>query len=248
MCSASDLRWVGHRGWPERFPENSLVGVEAALLEGAHAVEVDVQFSADGEPVVLHDATLQRVAGVEGRADALEFETLKGISVHEPSRFAERFAPILVPHLADFLQLMQRHPDRTLFIEIKPDVFDRIERQWVLERLAKDLQDWPHDFYLISYDEALLHLAQDQYGWSVGWVLRHYDDATQRRALDRPVDVMICDLRKIPATSVNLWQGPWDWFVYDVVEPQDIQRCRDWGVRWLETWDIGRVLRMSQVE
>lgn len=233
--------WVGHRGWPERYPENTLLGVGAALREGAQAVEVDIQFSADAEPVLMHDATLTRVAGVPGRVDALSFAQLSKISVHEPGRLGPDYAPECIPHLRDLLKLMARFPDRVLFVEIKSDVFERYDRAFVLRRLVEYLTSAPCSFYLISYDLPLIQLAKAECGWSIGWVLKRFDDVSRAIELNPTMDVMICDLRKVPPSLEELPQGGWDWFIYDVVEPQDIDRCRALNVKWLETWDIGRV-------
>jgi glycerophosphoryl diester phosphodiesterase len=59
---------IAHRGlWAEETsPENSLGAFQAACAAG-YAIELDVQLSADGEAVVFHDATLERMAGVDGR-------------------------------------------------------------------------------------------------------------------------------------------------------------------------------------
>lgn len=48
---------VGHRGWPTRFPDNTLSGLIAAA-EVADAVEVDIRRSADGKLVLAHDPVL----------------------------------------------------------------------------------------------------------------------------------------------------------------------------------------------
>ncbi|WP_048078791.1 glycerophosphodiester phosphodiesterase family protein [Desulfurococcus mucosus] len=56
---------IGHRGYPSRYPENTVAGFMGALLAGAHGVELDVWLSADGVPVVIHDESTKRVAGVE---------------------------------------------------------------------------------------------------------------------------------------------------------------------------------------
>jgi glycerophosphoryl diester phosphodiesterase len=48
---------VGHRGWPTRFPDNTLAGFLAAA-EVADAVEVDVRRSGDGKLIVSHDPVL----------------------------------------------------------------------------------------------------------------------------------------------------------------------------------------------
>ena len=48
---------VGHRGWPRRFPDNTLTGFLAASAV-ADAIELDVRRSADGKLVLSHDPTL----------------------------------------------------------------------------------------------------------------------------------------------------------------------------------------------
>jgi glycerophosphoryl diester phosphodiesterase len=58
---------IAHRGlWDPHAPENSLLAFQAACQAG-YGVELDVQLSADGEAMVFHDATLERLTGAEGR-------------------------------------------------------------------------------------------------------------------------------------------------------------------------------------
>ncbi|MGV9315686.1 glycerophosphodiester phosphodiesterase [Streptomyces sp. NPDC003691] len=52
---------VAHRGDPYRVRENTLASLRSALAHGADAVEIDVRLTADGVPVLLHDATLKRL-------------------------------------------------------------------------------------------------------------------------------------------------------------------------------------------
>ena len=59
---------IAHRGlWtPGGAPENSLAAIQMA--SGAnYGIELDVQLSADGEAMVFHDLTMERMTGVEGR-------------------------------------------------------------------------------------------------------------------------------------------------------------------------------------
>jgi glycerophosphoryl diester phosphodiesterase len=48
---------VGHRGWPTRFPDNTLAGFNAASMV-ADAVETDIRRSADGKLILSHDPQL----------------------------------------------------------------------------------------------------------------------------------------------------------------------------------------------
>ena len=57
---------ISHRACAGHAPENTLAGVRAALEIGADAVEVDVQASADGIPVLMHDPTLDRTTSGKG--------------------------------------------------------------------------------------------------------------------------------------------------------------------------------------
>ncbi len=68
---------LAHRGDWQRAPENTPAAFDAALaIPGCDGLEFDVRTSADGVPVVVHDATLRREHGRAGRvrdfgADAL---------------------------------------------------------------------------------------------------------------------------------------------------------------------------------
>jgi glycerophosphoryl diester phosphodiesterase len=57
MISGDSLKIIGHRGWPTRFPDNVLAGIEAAT-KVADMIEVDVRLAADGTLVLSHDPNL----------------------------------------------------------------------------------------------------------------------------------------------------------------------------------------------
>jgi glycerophosphoryl diester phosphodiesterase len=59
-----DLRLWGHRGAPAELPENTLESFHRALERGANALELDVHLTRDGVPVVSHDPSGRRAAGV----------------------------------------------------------------------------------------------------------------------------------------------------------------------------------------
>ena len=54
-----------HRGDSSRFRENTIIAIESAIKSGAAIVEIDVRISKDGEVVVLHDPTLERMWGLD---------------------------------------------------------------------------------------------------------------------------------------------------------------------------------------
>ncbi|MHC2454683.1 glycerophosphoryl diester phosphodiesterase [Rhizobium leguminosarum] len=56
---------VAHRGAWHQAPENSLAAIENAIASGYDIVEVDIRQSADGVLFILHDDTLERMAGID---------------------------------------------------------------------------------------------------------------------------------------------------------------------------------------
>lgn len=58
---------IAHRGlWGGGAPENSLAAFQAAC-QGGYGIELDVQLSADGEAMVFHDLTMERMTGEQGK-------------------------------------------------------------------------------------------------------------------------------------------------------------------------------------
>lgn len=104
---------IAHRGMPRVHPENSLAGFAAALALGVDGIELDVQVTADGVPVVHHDPELGRpavaVAPLRGRAIA--DLPLADVRTHE-------LAPgVGVPTLEEVLDVV--NGAATVFVEVK---------------------------------------------------------------------------------------------------------------------------------
>lgn len=89
---------LGHRGARAVAPENTRAGIRRALADGADGVEFDVRQLADGRPVLLHDATLDRTTNASGPLDRLDPARLAAVDagVGEP-------LPLLADVLAEFL-------------------------------------------------------------------------------------------------------------------------------------------------
>ncbi len=73
---------IGHRGTGitrrGHFPENSLSSFAAAIAEGAEGIELDVELTADGGLIVMHDDTLDRTTDCEGCVSAWTLAELRG--------------------------------------------------------------------------------------------------------------------------------------------------------------------------
>ena len=60
-----DIQVIGHRGGRYEFEENTLAAFKGSYAQGVRAYETDIRLTADGELVVIHDASLKRMADVD---------------------------------------------------------------------------------------------------------------------------------------------------------------------------------------
>ena len=109
--------WIAHRGAGKLAPENTLAAFRVGAAHGQRAFECDVKLSADGVPFLLHDATLERTAGVAGNAGARDWAELSRLDAgawHSPAYAGE---PIPTLEAIARFCLANGH---ALNIEIKP--------------------------------------------------------------------------------------------------------------------------------
>jgi glycerophosphoryl diester phosphodiesterase len=95
-----------HRGACAHAPENTLAAFELALAQGAHGLELDAKLSADGEVVVIHDATTDRTTGMRGHVSQLPLAALRELDAG--SFFSETFKGEKIPTLAEVCELVKR--------------------------------------------------------------------------------------------------------------------------------------------
>jgi glycerophosphoryl diester phosphodiesterase len=111
-----------HRGGCALGPENTLAAFDVGLQAGADGLELDVRLSADGLPVVHHDATLDRTtshAGPLAAHTAAELAQVDaGCRFTRDGEFPFRERGVGIPSLRDVLD---RYRDAPIVIEMKVD-------------------------------------------------------------------------------------------------------------------------------
>ncbi|HEX3777700.1 MAG TPA: glycerophosphodiester phosphodiesterase family protein [Polyangiaceae bacterium] len=143
---------LGHRGARHAAPENTLAAFELSREEGADGVELDVRLDGDGNVIVLHDPTLERVTqGADSRhAEDIPKSELSRLDVGKGEH---------VPLLADVLAWAKQH-DQRVNVELKSDVKNR---RLLLERVAAVMRAQPLPLLLFSS-------FHPQFVW---WLARH---------------------------------------------------------------------------
>ena len=235
-------RLIAHRGYARHYPENTLPAVEAALTAGARFVEVDIQLSADGIPVLMHDAELMRTTGHHGMVMALDFATLRNISAGEPRRFGDRFKAVSIPSLAQLITRLEAWPAVTVFVELKTESLVHFGEQAVVAAVLAACRPCANRCIPISYDRHALATARRQGAARIGWVVRQPDAQAHHQALQLQPQFLFCNHRKLEKQEHALWPGPWHWALYEIT---DAPLALDWyhrGATYIETMAIGELL------
>ena len=102
------MQIIAHRGASGDYPENTLLAIEQAVLQGADAIEIDV-FAVDGELIVIHDHHLNRTTNGSGSIYQHSLAQLQQLDAGRGQR---------IPTLWQVLQLLAPTP-LWLNIELK---------------------------------------------------------------------------------------------------------------------------------
>ncbi|NEX22007.1 glycerophosphodiester phosphodiesterase [Thiorhodococcus mannitoliphagus] len=138
MVIHDDISIVSHRGAAGKAPENTLIAIEQAIEDGTDWVEIDVQETADGEVVVIHDSDFMKLAGVNLKIWEASLSEVERIDVG--SWLSPQFADARVPTLRQVLD--SAHGKAGVVIELKYYGHDEdLERRVVEIVEAADMVD-----------------------------------------------------------------------------------------------------------
>lgn len=182
-------RPIAHRGLhskADRRVENTLAAAAAAVAKG-YAIECDIQLAKDGEAMVFHDFTLERLTLAEGRLDALTARELGGLAFRESS---ERISTLP----AFLAEIRGRAP---LIIEIKSR-FDGDMR--LVNRAIEAIADYEGPVYLKSFDPAIVqHMRKTGVRRPLGLVAQaRYEHHAEWASLPADMRAALADLRDYP--------------------------------------------------
>lgn len=126
---------VAHRGHGNE-PENTLRAFRAGMAAGADRVELDIQSTADGDFVVLHDPTVDRTTNGQGKVKELTTDQVRQLDAGQGEK---------VPLLAEVLDWARQH-DVPLTLEMKHPLPGEAEK---LVEMVRDSQ--LRDPWVISF-------------------------------------------------------------------------------------------------
>jgi len=130
---------IAHRGGGAFAPENTVAAIRTGCERGFRGVEFDVTLSADGEPLLMHDATLDRTTDGAGPVAGRSWAELARLDAGR--WFSGEFAGEPVAHLTQAIAYCRSH-QVWINAELKPSAGDkRRTGQRVAQALAQGFAD-----------------------------------------------------------------------------------------------------------
>ena len=127
---------IAHRGYSEKFPENTLRAFEEALNLGAPAIELDVHLTKDNELVVTHDFIFGRT--VKSKGNVLDYSLSELCQMDAGSWKKKEFESEKIPSLATVLKLI--NSQCLLNIELKKETLtDQNAYEKMTQKLLSNL-------------------------------------------------------------------------------------------------------------
>ncbi|HTP39697.1 MAG TPA: glycerophosphodiester phosphodiesterase family protein [Steroidobacteraceae bacterium] len=232
------IHLVAHRGNARECPENTLPAFQSALELGARFLELDVHLSSDEIPIVIHDSSLARTAGVPGSVFEMTAAELQQIEVAERNRFGDRYSGTRLLTLADMLRaLLEGRPEVTVFVEIKRGSLRHFGHDQVVASVVEAIRPWRSQCVAISFDLAAVHQMRLACGVKIGWVLGTYDEHSRLKYEALQPEFLICDHEQLPARGA-LWRGPWRWVIYEVEALALAVDLAERGADYIETMAV----------
>lgn len=118
-ASLRSPRVIAHRGNSAVAPQNTLAALEAAWRAGADSIEIDIQHSADGVAVVIHDDTVDATTDGSGAVNDLDLVELRRLDAG--SWFSPAYAGQRVPTFAEVIAFLTARRGIDLLLELKGD-------------------------------------------------------------------------------------------------------------------------------
>jgi glycerophosphoryl diester phosphodiesterase len=234
---------IALRGNVAEYPENTLPALRSALELGTRHIELDVQLTADRQPVLLNDSSLKRTAGIDRSAIEMTWHELAEVSVNEEQRFQQRYTDVGIPTLPQAASLLATYPTATAFVELKRASLRAFGQEIVVRKVCEGLKSVARQCVIVSFDLAAVHQVRQVSSLRIGWMLSEYTNLSAMKCEALAPDYVLCDHQLLTENTAKLWRGPWRWALYDVSSMKLALDLAARGARLVGTTAIRSMLR-----
>ncbi|NLN28730.1 MAG: glycerophosphodiester phosphodiesterase family protein [Firmicutes bacterium] len=146
FLTANKTGLIAHRGVPIKGPENTVRAIRYAGMYGFELVELDVQKTADGHYILMHDKTVDRTTDGTGPVSSFTFEEIRQLKVDQAYHGRDPDEVIRVPTFEEACQECSRW-GLGINVDCSKMHWGEEEITYVAE-LLKKYQLWERSFFV----------------------------------------------------------------------------------------------------
>ena len=231
--------FIAHRGYASKYPENTLIALDAARQAGAEFVEVDIQLSADQVPLLFHDRDLERLCQQTGAIHDYTFSQLDKFNVTDADKFSEQYATNKITSLQIFINYLKEHPELQAFIELKRSMIEKFGEELVLQILLPMFEGMAEQISFISYNQPILRNIHDNSDYKTGIVVDEWSEYNKKA--NWIPEWLFCSASGLPEDNNELVINS-KIAVFEVGNIGLAKHLLARGIRYLETFRIKEML------
>lgn len=226
------------------YPENSLVGIDAAVRAGARYIETDIQLSRQLTPYLCHDNDLKRLTGCDAYLTELADNEIDLLAVPYPDSTStvSPAAPVPISRLAKLSRYLSQHLQVIAFVEIKAESIARFGLGQTMDAILPVIDRVYEQCVLISFDWELMMQIKSRQKYKTGWIIDNWTHEQSAMAKHLQPDYLFSSIHCLPAKLDQLWSGSWQWVIYTVNDYNTALDYAQAGITLIETDTIGTLL------
>lgn len=222
---SSGVKIWAHRGCSNRYPENTMAAFQTACeLSGLTGIELDVQLSKDGQVVVFHDETTDRLMDKKGKVKDFSLQELQQMHFRdwEEAKHTEgesalaQVYPMRIPTLEQVLRLVKPYSESRgtkINIELKNSKvpYEGMEEKAV--RLLEDFEMIPYIVFSSFNGSSLKKIKEIAPSLETGILSREMRECVEFSkgeavdALHPRADTVACGMTDELGLPVRVWNS-----------------------------------------
>ncbi len=230
---------IAHRGFSAIAPENTVSAFKLAIRSKADMIELDVQLTKDGTPVVIHDTKVDRTTNGTGKVKSFYLWVLRELDAG--SWFDPKYKDEKIPTLEEVLNFV--NGKLPINIEIKSSAAKAIEK---IIAIIYEL-NMNEKVLISSFNPRILRKVRKLTEEIPTGFLYHYPVYFNiPKTLERLSSVVFIHNFKFTNTKLveKIHNAGFKIFVYTVNKPNDIRKVINLGVDGIITDDVRTAKRI----
>ncbi|NQZ82750.1 MAG: hypothetical protein HRT52_17210 [Colwellia sp.] len=229
------IQWVAHRGECQSHIENTLTSINEAIKNGITNIEIDIQLSRDGVAVLFHDRNLRRLCKQNKAIAELDLNAIQQLTLipDDETHFKRKTAKI--PTLCDVVSLIEKHPQITLFVEIKRVNFLHFSYQNVYKKIIHVLKPILTQVVLLSFSYRFLRLCRKYSRQTIAYVLPSWQQFNAKMLTKLQPEYIFCNIKRTPKEYI-FDNSTFNWVLYEISNTIEAKDFNNRGVQYLESF------------